>query len=197
MRGAPDNWSLSTAPFVRKRGPSRAKSAPFVIEEKGDAAGETVSPCNRVSQRDAFSFKVGDIVWATFRSVTVTIRAARVVVRGCLGYRVNAFPTMWALAPVNDVPDHLLLIPDGVSSTTNSLYRCSPKSLPQIGHPIIKAHDVGRTFKVPPHATSTVNKFSRSTQFFKCQPEFVVLDVVVKAANRALELFTLLGCRGG
>jgi hypothetical protein len=57
---------------------------------------------------------VDNIVWATFG--LVTILAATVVVAGCLDYRVNAFPTIWTHAPVNDVPDHLVSLIEKRSS---------------------------------------------------------------------------------
>jgi hypothetical protein len=75
--------------------------------------------------------------------------------------------------------------------------RGSPKSLPQIGHPIMKTHDFGRTLKVSPHATPAANKFGCSAQGFKCQLELVVLDVLMKVANQAIELLSIVGCRGG
>jgi hypothetical protein len=43
----------------------------------------------------------------------------------------------------------------------------------------MKIHDFGRTLTVSPHATPTTNKFGCSTQCFKCQPEFVALDVLI------------------
>jgi hypothetical protein len=61
----------------------------------------------------------------------------------------------------------------------------------------MKAHDLSRTLKVPPHTAPTVNKFGGGTQFFKCQPKLIVVDVLTKSVNRTLELLTIRECRSG
>jgi hypothetical protein len=61
----------------------------------------------------------------------------------------------------------------------------------------MKPHDLSRTLKVSPHAASTVNKLGCGTQLFKCQPKFIMVDVLMKSADQALELLTVLQCRRG